>query len=73
MLSKKYIILKIAHTDQYLTGVNVRVPGFGGTDTIEFLDQELIKLPYFYTVFGYKKGVDIRGVHHMTEDLHQLG
>lgn len=43
------------------------MPGFGGTDTIEYLDQALYKLPYFnkfvkyFEGLGYTKGKDLNG------------
>ena len=48
------------------SGVEVRVPGFGGTDTIEYLDKSYIS-SYFNTFvkyferMGYKKGKDLNG------------
>jgi len=48
-------------------GVQVRVPGFGDTDTVEHLDPEEFLIPYFHdfvklftTKHGYVKGVSIR-------------
>lgn len=48
------------------SGVEVRVPGFGGTDTIEYLDKSYTA-SYFNTFvkyferMGYKKGLDLNG------------
>jgi len=49
-------------------GVEIRAPGFGGTDTVEYLDPDLKSATkYFYgiaqtlTTVGLKRGVTIRG------------
>ncbi len=49
------------------SGVEVRVPGFGNTETVEFLDDEdRQKTPYFHTFVehfvakGYERGKSIR-------------
>lgn len=45
-------------------GVQVRVPGFGGTETVEYLSPHL-NISYFYKFvsyfesFGYTKGKDL--------------
>ena len=53
------------HTMKNAPGVETRVPGFGNTDTIEFLDTDhLVK--YFAPVvdnlvsLGYERGVTVR-------------
>lgn len=57
-----------SNTKEYYnaTGVEVRVPGFGGTNTIEFLDKAYIEA-YFdkfvrhFELMGYRKGKDLNG------------
>ena len=49
--------------------MEIRVPGFGGTSSVEYLDPGIMKniLPYFHDTVkyfvdrGYKRGETIRG------------
>ena len=47
-------------------GINVTVPGFGDTNTVEQLSQGLIDIPYlrefveYFVARGYKRGKNIR-------------
>ena len=59
----------ITRTSHNPPGVYIRVPGFGQTETIEYLDPlKLSALGYFNNLVdklvknaGYTRGVDIRG------------
>uniref|UniRef100_A0A0B7ADR0 Group XV phospholipase A2 n=1 Tax=Arion vulgaris TaxID=1028688 RepID=A0A0B7ADR0_9EUPU len=56
----------ITHKTYNTPGVDIKVPGFGYTSSIEFLDRSKI-MHYFYTIvqdlvsIGYSRGVSVRG------------
>lgn len=57
------------NSDQYSSGdddIDVNVPGFGDTDTVEDLGQVFVRIEYFHSLVeyfvdrGYERGKDIR-------------
>lgn len=71
LLSCHYVVHNRLYYDEdwyhNAEGVQIRVPGFGGTETIEYLDHEL-SISYFHNFVeyfvkeeGYTRGKDING------------